>query len=516
MQDVDCLLVHVPKFRNYYKPINYYSSINWMSQGIWGLADALHKSDLDTKIIHLGIERVVNPDFRIESYVQSKNVNAVGFSMHFHQQISDVLENVKQLKSASPNTFVFLGGMTASHFSKQIMTRFPMVDAVITGEGEIPLTQLIQHLKQGNNDLSTVPNLVWRHGSEITENSQIYTATQEDLNQLSFSNLSYLENYQYYLEFPKAVIDTKLPMKLNYKLSKHIHAERKAIFGGLTIGRGCLVNCFYCGGGAKAQKLINHRVGVVFRSHKKVIDSILELKNYGFRGTYISFDPQPMSQTYYCELFRTIRTTGISFDIIFSAWALPSHEFLDEFKKTFDSGSSISISPETGSEKLRKSCRGIYYSNQELFSTLDYCEQLGVSTTVFFSLGVPNETYKDFQETLRLKEDIRSRYNHVKVSAFLVEMEPAAAWYTEPQKYGIKNVRHSLEDYMRDQTDPCYSPMTSIGYEKDEFFGKPVNNSKDIQNELLKLKCEHFCDSKIRCNLISAVWKITNTLRITN
>ena len=69
--------------------------------------------------------------------------------------------------------FIFLGGYTASFFSKEILQDYPEVDAVIRGDGETPIVELCQALhrhilnQQHCSDyyptsLAEVPNLAWR------------------------------------------------------------------------------------------------------------------------------------------------------------------------------------------------------------------------------------------------------------------------------------------------------------------------------------------------------------------
>ncbi|NIA30826.1 MAG: radical SAM protein [Actinobacteria bacterium] len=515
MKNLDCVLVHVPKYQNYYPPLNNYSSLNWMSQSIFGLADALKKSGLAGKIIHPGVESILDKRFSLRNYLQQNNARSVGFSLHFHQQISDTLAAVQQLKKELPDIFVFLGGMTASFFSRELM-QYPEVDAVIRGEGEIPLPALVQKIEQGKELFDEVPNLTWRRGNEIVENPMNFVAAEGVLDKLDYAHLPYLEHYEKYLNFPKAVFHTKLSPTWNYKLSQKLYAERKNIFGGLTIGRGCHVNCFYCGGGSRAQALINRRKKVIFRSPDKVVESMQHLQSFGYSGTFISFDPHPQSQHYYVDLFQKMRQAKLNFDVIFSAWHLPSKEFLLEFQKTFSRGSSISISPETGSERLRKTARGNFFRNTELMEMLDQCEKLNIRTTVFFSLGIPGENKDDFLETLTMKDMIRSRYKNIGTRAFLIEMEPGAPWHLHPEKFGLKKIRRSLQDFIEEQSMPGYSSMTSVGFMKDELFDEKLKDRQDLEKRLLKLKCDNFCPNRKICAVMKTGWKAAGWVGMIN
>jgi radical SAM superfamily enzyme YgiQ (UPF0313 family) len=72
------------------------------------------------------------------------------------------------------------------------MERFPCVDAIIRGEGEIPLLELMKAVAKGNR-LETIPNVTWRQGDKLCENPLSYCATQEILDGLCFTNFPLLK-----------------------------------------------------------------------------------------------------------------------------------------------------------------------------------------------------------------------------------------------------------------------------------------------------------------------------------
>ncbi len=515
MNKPKCLLIHVPKKHNYYPPLNHYSSIHWMAHGIFALADALNHSGYPTRILHLGIERILNPSFELFQESAMDGVWAVGFSLQFHQQLTDTLAEAEKLKRNRPNSFIFLGGMTASFFAEELLQNYPGIDAIICGEGENPSVQLVNRLQSGSKDLSGIPNLIWRRNGQVITNPEIYSASEEDLDQWSFANLTYLQHHGWYLNFPKIIFHTRLSGKWNVRLAQILQSEKKNFFPGLIIGRGCFCNCFYCGGGNHAQKLVNHRHSVIFRSPEKVIDDICLLKSFGYEGSYISFDPQPMSQNYYMELFQLLRQKKITFDIIFSAWGLPSKAFLREFSLTFGEKSSISISPETGSERLRRLVREPFFSNQQLLDTLDFCEKWNIRTSIFFSLGIPHETQEDFQQTLALRRCIQSRFKKAAVKAFVIEIEPASPWHLHSEKYGIHLRRKNLQDFLADQNRPDYSSMRCLGFTKGDLLGKKLADEQRFEGKLLKVKCRHFCEQRYLCPFLTASWKIARFFHFT-
>ena len=509
----DCLICYVPKFQNRYRPLGNYTSIQWMPLGIFALADAVVKAGGSAIVLHLGLEKALSPAFRIADYVASRRPRVAAFSIQFHQQLYDSLRAAERVKRACRTAFVVLGGMTASFFAEEILANFPSVDGVIRGEGEVPLVRLVSAIGR-KGDLSGVPNLVWRKGEEIVDNGVTYTASKEELDSLDFCNFSTMEHAGAYVTMPKIFTRLRAPGCLRWAISRRLSRKKRNIFFALAVGRGCITNCFYCGGGARAQRALNARKRPVFRDPARVIGDIRRLIALGYDGAYISFDPVPASDAYYRALFRVIRTERLRFDLPFSSWSLPSRDFIDEYGRTFGSGSYIAISPETGSERLRRRARGIPFSNDELLAILEWAESRGVRTTVFFSLGIPGETREDFERTLRLRDEIERRFTLAGTDAFAIEIEPASPWHLDPARYGIVLCRRTLDDFIRDQRDPSYSSMTSLGYYRKEYLGERVSGEEDFARRVLATKCRHFCRRNAACRVAGIGWGLTRLLGI--
>jgi hypothetical protein len=89
---------------------------------------------------------------------------------------------------------------------------------------------------------------------------------------------------------------------------------------------------------------------------------------YGYESFILSFDPDPSDSSYFVELFAVVRRRRLLCGMGFESWGLPDSAFIDAFAKTFVKKKSyIAISPENGSERVRKKNKGYYYSNDEMF-----------------------------------------------------------------------------------------------------------------------------------------------------
>ena len=162
MRGLDCLIIHTPKFKNYYKPVGQFMWVNYMPLGLLGIADYLDRNGINTRVLHQGVEKMNRDSWKLEESLNSSDPPVIALSLHWHYQAHDVMETCKTIRKLLPNSYIVLGGSTASFFHDEIVRDFDCVDAVIRGDAEVPLLEIVKKVKEGKRDLSGVPNLTWR------------------------------------------------------------------------------------------------------------------------------------------------------------------------------------------------------------------------------------------------------------------------------------------------------------------------------------------------------------------
>ncbi|PIX24295.1 MAG: hypothetical protein COZ69_06520, partial [Deltaproteobacteria bacterium CG_4_8_14_3_um_filter_45_9] len=106
MGKFDCIFLHVPKLTNYYRPINHFIWINFLPMGLLGLADLLHRHNISTQVVHMGVEWIEDHSFSIIEYIREKAPRIVAIDLHWHHQSYDVMEVVKKVKAAFPSVYI--------------------------------------------------------------------------------------------------------------------------------------------------------------------------------------------------------------------------------------------------------------------------------------------------------------------------------------------------------------------------------------------------------------------------
>ena len=118
---LDCLLIHTPKFENWYKPLGDFLWINYMPIGIFALADYLVQHGYSSKIVHLGIEWIEDHDFNIVDFLEENKPDVAALSLHWHYQAYDVMKLAEAIKDKYPDVFTVVGGFTASYYHREIL-----------------------------------------------------------------------------------------------------------------------------------------------------------------------------------------------------------------------------------------------------------------------------------------------------------------------------------------------------------------------------------------------------------
>ncbi len=489
MAPLDCLFLHVPKLKNYYRPIDQFIWINFLPMGLLGLADLLSRHQISTEVVHLGVEWIEDHHFSILDYLKEKNPKIVALDLHWHHQSYDVLEVARKVKEAFPSLYLLLGGFTASFFHEEILRNFDVVDGVIRGEAETPILELVRALIEGRGDLFSIPNLTWRRKGRVLVNPLSYVASEEDLNRLSFTNFPLLKNHSTYIRYIGQPFYVK---RVSKEKNFWMYSLKSPIFH-LPVGRGCPVQCTWCSGNIPSQQTITGRKEVTFRGIKEVLRSVREALSYGYETFHICFDPYPRRPDYFLNLFSRIREERIQMECFFESFGLPTNDFIRSFKETFPGPKSlIALSPDVAPDRLRRFHKGNHYTNEDLIRCLEQLKNYGVFCDLFFTIGVPFEREEDLRQTIQLQKNIRSHYPNVRgIRTFTIEMEPGSPWHLDPEAFGIKTSLKNFMDFYHYHSGE-ESAFSSLGYWIPDYF-PGVRDAMGFEERLQKIKCRHFC-----------------------
>jgi radical SAM superfamily enzyme YgiQ (UPF0313 family) len=251
MSEAKVLYIHPSKRSGKVSPdwIDFFSFYALFPMGVIGIVNLLRENGIPVKGLNYAMEIDSDPDFDLELWLKSEaGASLILIDLHWYEHSFGALEVAGICKKVMPEVPVVLGGLTATWFAKEILENFPAVDFIIRGDAEKPLYQLVNQILSKEMKFTRVPNLCYKDSGKIVENPLTYTAAPEDLDKLDFVNLDFLHNQQLYYKYQSAEFDL---------VTSHW----------LCIGRGCKIDCSFCGGGRNAHKILANRDNIVLPCH---------------------------------------------------------------------------------------------------------------------------------------------------------------------------------------------------------------------------------------------------------
>jgi anaerobic magnesium-protoporphyrin IX monomethyl ester cyclase len=309
----------------------------------------------------------------------------------------DVMKTVSLAKAARPETTVVLGGPHVHLFPEETI-RLPGVDALVLGEGEVALAELLEHWGDWSA-LSSIPGLVFRHNGSVTSTPP--RPPLEDLDSIPFP-ARHLTPYTKYNSLLGAgeVVTT------------------------IFTSRGCPFRCSFCD---------RPHLGKRFRarSAENVVDEIETCVRLGIREFLFYDDTFTINRRRVRQICELIGRRGlkISFDIRTRVDTV-NDEMLGQLKKAGCRG--IHYGVEAGSPRV------LEILNKEITiekakATFALTRRHGIPILAYFMIGNPSETREEIRTTFRVIRELNPDFVHVTV----LTPFPGTQVYREALQRGI-------------------------------------------------------------------------------
>ncbi|MHA1714702.1 MAG: radical SAM protein [Promethearchaeota archaeon] len=387
----------------------------------------------DVRMINVPLELHLNKKFSLLRKLKSLEFKYCAIDLHWLLHSYGAIKITEMVKEINSDIPVILGGYTATYYATEILENFPTIDAIIQGEGEVPLLKYLE-TNEHDKTLENVPNLVYRDGERIKKNGISYVA--EDLDQFDFVDLSFMDHSR---EYFKLCEDSLIPFSL-------------------MIARGCPFNCPFCGGGQRAQYILNKRRQVIFRSPEKVVQDIKEIDNtYKVSTVFFGHGYYPANEKYFLEIFRKIRQERIDIGGALEIWRLPFNRLLHKFSKTFDKGVSLleyniqAFSDKT-IQKYRKVLDPTIKNDPEQIERLiRLAKYFKIPLRLWVNVGNPHETpldlFKGLKFVMKLNAENLFTKNSVCIYSSPITASPASPTFENPEAFNIKIIQKSFQDF---------------------------------------------------------------------
>jgi ribosomal peptide maturation radical SAM protein 1 len=339
----------------------------------------------------------------------------VGFTISYCQ-LTSALYVIKWLKKRFPNLIIVVGGAsTSSSAACGLLKKFPEIDLVVNGEGEMPLYHIIEHLRRtpDNLDSMKIQGVITRHGKSNDPGSASFSQL-ETLNGLP------VPDYDNYFDLLKTFDARKTFFPtLPVEISRGCWWKRAIGSAKVTGCAFCNLNLQWNGYRHKSASQVVSEIDYLTSRHQAlsvaIMDNVLPKKG----STEIFEQIAKLNKD--LRLFGEVRATV--------TW--------QELKAMRDCGMrEVQIGIEALSSRLLKKLHKGTTAIQNL-EIMKNCEALKISSVSNLILQFPASDEQDVAETLKTLEFVLPFYPLKAVNFWLGLGSPV---WQQPKKYGLSAV----------------------------------------------------------------------------
>jgi radical SAM superfamily enzyme YgiQ (UPF0313 family) len=371
------------------------------------------------------------------------------------------------IKGLDPRIFVVVGGPYAVAVQEKCLAECSDIDAVVTGEGELTMVELLAHLAAGR-PLHNIAGLVFRAKGEIIKNPPRPLIV--DLDTIPFPARELLGDTARYIPPPATY--------------------RRQPVAVVMTSRGCNRHCLYC------FQIDKHREsGIRFRSIPNVMAEIELVLQQGYREIKFLDDTLAADYDRAMEIALEIKRRGLDFTWFVSACVNQVDEKL--LRAFREAGCwAILFGAESGVQKNLNAIRkGITIAQIE--KAVKAAQAVGLTVYTPFLFGIPGETFAEGLQTI----DFACRLNPDIANFHALTPFPGTELYDNIEKYGT--ISEDLTDFT--YQGAAFVPFTmtreeiqtlrQLAFKK--FYGRPsymfkrllrLRNTRDLRAAIQGLK----------------------------
>ncbi|MBN1946815.1 MAG: radical SAM protein [Bradymonadales bacterium] len=411
--------------------------------GFLSLANELHTNGYKTAIVNVAklIQQVRDgTKDRLPDFLDDYPAAVYGIDLHWAAHAPGALELANMCKQRHPDSFVLLGGITATYFADEILQDYLYIDGIVQGECDGHITHILQALEVRADTLHHVPNLAWRLNGEIRKNPVLAPVIEQ---------VDYLDTH--HLVYPGADLD---------------NLEREALVLNLPVVRGCSMDCLFCGGSRYAYQNFLHRDAVEMLPVDLVLEHVRRAWTAGIKAVKLFGDIRLGGNDYVDRLldgFGSLEEKPIIFLELF--WPA-SRDFLVAWK-TVSLQLFLTLSPESSHPDLRR-IQKKGYSNDDLLEQAKWYRELDVIGWFCFAYLLPGHTPESLAGELDFIEELLIVNPDVGImmQPYLF-VDPGSKLFESPKEFGFTITMRTLRE-IRSGLDRAYW-YYSIGYSTEHF-----------------------------------------------
>ncbi len=354
--------------------------------GLAYLAGALEADGERVSILDLAESPVPHAALASELRRLAPRVVGIGSMTFALATVGTLLDVVRE---ALPEALLVLGGPCMEDYPADVLRRFPALDLAVVGEGETTLREVVARRRAGRS-LQGIEGTVYRRDGEV-----VLASPRAPLRHLD--------------DLPRPAYRL-----LDYSRYSPVISRGRG-FATMYTMRGCPFDCRYC----HRQAWLRH---ARYHGASRVVDEMEHLvRELGVREIKFYDETFTLDKNRTLEICRAIRARGLRVP-----WEIRTRAELlsrDLVRALAEAGCyRICIGVEGGSdERLERMGRTTRVAHVR--DAFRWARECSLSTLGFFMIGYPGDSRRDYEDVLRLAEQIEANWIVVAVTTAYANTE---------------------------------------------------------------------------------------------
>lgn len=365
------------------------------------LASPLLQAGFDVKLV----DNLIAPDYETAILRETEDALCLGISVLTGPHIGAAVRMSRMVKKLRPKMPIVFGGWHPSLATQQTL-REPFVDAIVRGQGELTLLELVQRIADGQ-DWHGVRGLSFKDadGNMVHEPERPVT------------NVNQLPPPAYHLADPGIYAAVSGVRELAY-----------------TSSVGCPYQCNYC----TDQVFYKRRFNAY--SVERVVNELADLvPRYDIEHVPLFDSNFLVDRKRAVAIAQGIIASGVKFQWDFQT----STDFLalmseDDVRVLADSGvHHIGFGTESASQEVLTLMNKRFQHVEQMVETARKTHLAGIHVVFNIILGYPGETEAHRQQTFRIMSDIAKEYPNVSFSPNIFTPYPGIPIWPQLKEMGV-------------------------------------------------------------------------------
>jgi radical SAM superfamily enzyme YgiQ (UPF0313 family) len=332
----------------------------------------------------------------------------IGINIHCTSEMEDGARIAEEIKGAGYEIPIVVGGSHPSALPEDTLDRYKSIDYVVFGEGEITLMELINALREGDENLTGINGLAYRDNDGIRRNSPRELISDIDI--------------------------LPMPDFTGFPFERYKPHYFKGIEIPVITARGCPNRCVFC------YQPMGHNVRV--RSYQYVVEEIeRDIRDYRATQIFFADDTLTIDPEYTIRLFTEIKRRGLNKVRYIASTRIDrvNRDMLRAMKEA--NVFSIVYGAESGNQMILNGIRK-GFTLEQTEQAIRWTKEAGIKVDTNFILGLPYEN----EETIRQTLDFIMKLNPDFLNLAILAPFPQTEVY-EWAKRGIGGLRLRSDSY---------------------------------------------------------------------